>query len=115
MFVDINKKSVDCIKKNISNARFSDVSTVYNADALDFLNKTREKFDLIFLDPPYMGGLYENVFKLIEKNNLLNDDGIILVEMDYENRITNNLFGFELIKEKKYGKVCVLVLKRRQV
>ena len=115
VFVDNNPKSIECVKKNLTNAKFNDCAVIHTSDAIDYINTTNEKFDLIFLDPPYHGGMYEKVLMLIEKNGILADSGLIIAEWDCEHRFTDDLFSYEIVKEKKYGKVCVTVLKRRQV
>lgn len=112
VFVDSNKKAVNCIDRNITAAKVGDKSIVYTADSLSFLKDCNDKFDLIFLDPPYFEGFYASVIRLIDERNLLSKNGLIVVEWDYENGFTNDLSGFNLLKEKKYGRVGISVLNR---
>ena len=59
-------------------------------------------YDLIFADPPYAFGRYEEVLKLILDNNWLEEDGLLILEHDKHTDLTN-LPGF--VEEKKYGNV----------
>lgn len=46
---------------------------VYNADAIDFILKTKEKFDFIYIDPPYNSRQYSSVFHVPETICLYNN------------------------------------------
>jgi 16S rRNA (guanine966-N2)-methyltransferase len=76
------------------------------ADSLKL--RTDKKFDVIYLDPPYLSGIYEKTLEKIKKDGLLNANGIIILEhiteVDWQN------FGFELIKQKSYSKKLVTFL-----
>lgn len=101
ILVDNNKKVTDTIKDNIKS--FDDDIEVFTLDYKKFLKETNEKFDVIFLDPPYRAGLINKALRIIEERELLNGDGIVVCE--FENiKIETNL---KLIREKKYGSKTV--------
>ncbi len=112
VFVDNSKEAVKCINTNILSARIQDKSIVENCDILKYLSHCKEKFDIIFLDPPYFEGIYSSVLKVLSEKELLNQNGLIIVEWDYETGFTDKLFEFEIFKKKKYGRVGICVLKR---
>ena len=64
-FIDNSGEAISCIKSNISAAKFAEASVVIKTDAIEFLKNCNQKFDIIFLDPPYANGLYENAINLI--------------------------------------------------
>lgn len=111
-FIDNSNAAVSCVKKNLSAAKMIDKSIVNSVDYLKFLNSCSEKFDIIFIDPPYAKNLYNSVFESILRNSLLNENGIIVAEWDYEIGFPENLGGLDIVKEKKYGRVGITVLKR---
>ncbi|MCO8194723.1 MULTISPECIES: 16S rRNA (guanine(966)-N(2))-methyltransferase RsmD [Anaerofustis] len=81
-FIDNNMDSIRLIRKNIKKTRCEEFCKVIKKDALSFVNNTEEKFDVIFLDPPYK---YEKLKILIEnivKCDILCNDGILVVEHD---------------------------------
>ena len=113
-FVDKNKKCTSLINDNIKLFNI-DNAKVINDDykgALDSLNKFDIKFDIVFLDPPYKNNDYiDYSVEYIVKNNLLNEDGIIICE--YDNTINTSYDELEVIKDKKYGDKFVLVFKKK--
>lgn len=113
-FIDNSKEAIRVINSNVSAAKFVGSSTVLKTDAIEFLKNCDLKFDIIFLDPPYANGLYETAINLISKNKILNKDGVIVIEQDLDTPFVNS-FGdvFEVLKEKRYGRVGITVLKWR--
>lgn len=75
-------------------------------DSLKKLPNLNQNFDVIYLDPPYFSGIYEQSLKIIKENFLLKKGGIIVLEHATEVDIQ----GFELIKKKKYSQKFVTFL-----
>lgn len=111
VFIDNSEAACNCIKSNLSKSKLDVQSIVLKTPAELFLKSTDRKFDIIFLDPPYSKNMYSNALKLIRDYKVLSDNGIILVEWDYEIGFTKDLSDFVVIKEKKYGRVGISVLK----
>lgn len=111
--VDSNKKATNYIIKNLQNIRIENAEVI-NMDykkALEHLAKKNVKLDLIFLDPPYKTNYIEESIKLIEKYQLLNEDGLIICENDSLDRIIYSN-KFTSVKERKYGDKWVVILKQ---
>ena len=110
-FVENNKRNFDIVKENLQNfgVKFelnsfytnNDVSLI-RSDAIVALERFEQKFDLILIDPPYKSEYYEKTLEVIFKNNLLADDGIIVMEHDKDRTIETN--KFEIISQKSYGR-----------
>ena len=66
-------------------------------DSLKLLEKLDRNFDVIYFDPPYYSGIYEQIFEKLSKINIKNS--IIIAEHSEDLSIEN----IELIKEKNYG------------
>jgi 16S rRNA (guanine(966)-N(2))-methyltransferase RsmD len=74
----------------------------YKSDAFKFLEKINNKFDVIFADPPYKfeNEQFERIVELVFTNNLLNDDGVLIIEHSKHTKLS----GHELLSfTKKYG------------
>lgn len=112
--LDIDKKSVALIEKNINSLRFNDSCTVVNSSCFDYARICEKKFDMIFLDPPYNKGLIEPTLKCICENDLLSDEGIIVLESDNTD-FKSETEGLEIIKQKKYGRTFITVYKKLKV
>ncbi len=117
IFSDKSLEANKVIKENIERLKLGEVSEVICADAfntLKILGKNKEKFDIIFLDPPYFQNLYERLLKDIYKYNLIELDGIVTVEHDKSIEIET--YGvFDKIKTKIYGNIAITILKRSSV
>jgi 16S rRNA (guanine(966)-N(2))-methyltransferase RsmD len=74
----------------------------YKSDAFKFLEKINNKFDVIFADPPYKfeNEQFERIVELVFNNNLLNDDGVLIIEHSKHTKLSDHeLLSFS----KKYG------------
>ena len=110
-FVDNKEISVAITKKNIENTHFQNLSSVFLSDSIDFINKTDKLFDIIFIDPPYESDLYFMALDKIRQKGLLTENGLIVLEHDIELTPHFNTDGFEIVKDKKYGRVKILIMK----
>ncbi len=107
-FVDNNDDALRVIKSNLKKARLEDKPEVVSSDSIGFLKKTDKKYDIIFLDPPYKAGLYEEVLLIIKQRQILNQGGIIAVECDSSSSVEAE--GYITVKDKIYGKARIYVL-----
>ncbi|GGH74417.1 16S rRNA (guanine(966)-N(2))-methyltransferase RsmD [Pullulanibacillus pueri] len=83
IFVDKFPPAIQTIKKNLSLCQLSERAEVYRNDAeraLNLLGKRQERFDLIFLDPPYAAGRLEKDVEKILSFGLLNAMGYLVIE-----------------------------------
>lgn len=107
--VDNNNKAIKIIKDNLSGIEGDFV--VEQKDYADFLNTTKEKFDIVLLDPPYKTDFGLNAIEMLIGKNLLNENAIIIFETSEEKQVNLNLEGFDL-KKKKYGIVSVYKIEK---
>ena len=72
------------------------------------------KFDIIFLDPPYKTDYAEKATEIIVDKNLLNDNGIIIIETDTREKVIEKLQNIDITiyDERKYGRVSLLFLRK---
>lgn len=108
--VDIDKNSIAVINKNLDALEFQNVK-VLNCDALNFIKTTKDKFSVIFLDPPYNRGFIAPIMEGIVENDLLQDDGIIVLESDFSDE-HNEFSGLCILKQRKYGRSYVTVYEK---
>ncbi len=106
-FVDNNRKSFDCVQKNLKDMKLEDDAVCHFMSYEKFLAQTNEKFTLVFLDPPYSMGFEDKVFEKIA--SVLEDDACIMLETEYE---AKDYGGFEAIRRAKYGRVYITIYKK---
>lgn len=105
VFCDNSLDSIKIIKSNIEKARVADRSQIVSGDfkrCLRDMEAKNQSFDMIFVDPPYYKGLFEEVLDTIRSCKILKKDGIVIVEHDAKRPI-GQVEGLEVYKEKKYG------------
>jgi len=78
--VELNFNHYKFIKKNIEELEMQSFIRVIKADVFKFIEKSAEKYDMIFADPPYDLANAETIPDLVLKYKLLNDDGILIFE-----------------------------------
>ena len=103
-FVENYKGILPILKKNLSNLKTTNNYSVIEKNILidyDFLEK-KEKFDIIFLDPPYKEKNLSDLLELIFKNKILKKEGIIIIHR-HKKQKDNFPYPFKIIEEKKYG------------
>lgn len=76
MFVDCDRQKLKSISSVISKTGFS-AEINYSYLPSFFSN---EQFDLIFFDPPYKNNFCEKTINMIYDNNLLTNNGVLVVE-----------------------------------
>lgn len=114
VFSDKNGKAVKVIRDNLSKSHLSDKAEVFCHSfdqALENLCRKGEKFDIIFLDPPYDSNLLNESIEKIHALSLLSDGGVLVAESDRPDAVSNE--NFAVLKDKKYGRVFVKFLEAK--
>ena len=108
VFCDNQKDSLDLVRKNIKRAGFEDRTTVKETDYKRYIRDTKEKFKIIFIDPPYERGLSQKALvELGKEDSCLRDDGIAVVECKAVEKMPDEEGRLKLIDKRTYGTVCV--------
>ena len=102
VFIDRDRKAVSLVKENLEACALR--GSVLQADALGYL-RGGEKFDLIFIDPPYDSGLYAPVLETINLVDNLSDGGIIICETRKEIELPQMRLPYRKVREYRYGTV----------
>jgi len=107
VFVDTASEAVKLVKENVKATGLSDSSSVYGRDALRFL-ESEEKYDLIFVDPPYETPLADRALAKIVEFDKLNINGIIICELKADTTSPLVTYPYIIQKEYKYGSVKIV-------
>ena len=108
IFVENDLDALTNLKKNIKNLNSQNETILLTQDVLEFFNLSnlelyKEKFNVIFLDPPYQDKKCVEVIKKIKKKDLLNKKHIIIIhrETKSEDHIDKHL---DIIESRIYGR-----------
>ena len=110
VFLEHTQRAMQTVKKNVEGARLADRAEMVLGDAFEYLKRTKEKFDIIFLDPPYNTGLLSRALDEISRGKHLSDSGIIVAECEVGGE-EPNCGSFEVIRRAKYGKTVICILR----
>ncbi len=114
IFVDNNLESLKYVKENIKSLdlfKQTKVLKMNDFEALEKFKVENVKFDVIYLDPPYLKGKYEEAIEYIINNDLIKEGGVIATESNRPIKI-NPLWN-KTIKEYHYGEITVTTFKRK--
>lgn len=106
-FIDF--ATTEIISENVRRAKFENVTKILRGDFDKMLRKISQqqlKFDLIFIDPPYKKSLAETALELISELNLLNDNGLIVVEHGADEILDTK--NFDSIRKINYGRTTAV-------
>ena len=112
VFVDQREDACKIIRENLRRTKLESQARVIRSDYLDYLRRSREKFDIILLDPPYAEVFLENALKCITEIDILKSDGIIVAERPVEKELPFEFEGFTRSKDYKYGKTLLTIYRK---
>lgn len=111
VFVEWRRDALQVIRENLEACGMTDKARVVNGDAMSYL-KSGEKFDLIFLDPPYASGLLEQALEEIVRFDICRRHGIIVAESAADKTLPPLAGPYALYREYRYGKIKLTVYHR---
>jgi len=111
--LDMNPAAVKIIRENVQACGFGEQTKIMAMDARAFLAGCREKFDVIFLDPPYAGPLLEESLKTITAIDIVSENGIIVCESALDKELPELPEPYEKGREYRYGKIKVTLYHRK--
>ena len=103
-FVENYLSVVQILKKNIQDLNLGQKTKVIEKDILSNLNlaELNQKYDLVFIDPPFKEKKIKHLILNIYKSEILSSSGIIII---HRNSKWNDVFPKELniLEKKTYG------------
>ena len=112
VFVDEQDKACKLISENLKRTKLDGVAHIIKCDYATFLNKCREKFDIIFLDPPYAEKFLENALNLITEIDILQSGGIIVTERPAGKELLCDFPGYSRSKDYKYSNTVLTIFRK---
>lgn len=107
VMIELEKDALRVIIENVNNLGFEDQCRAYKNEtlrALTILGKKREKFNIIFLDPPYKDNACTKVIEKIAETGILAENGLIIAEHHIMEDMEETIAEFKKADERRYGK-----------
>ncbi len=114
VFVEDDHLRVNIIKEFVDRFGFREKALVVRARVQDFLRKNEERFNIIFLDPPYASGETMEVISLIDELGTSDEDGIIIAEHSSRRELGEQAGELALKKKYKYGDTALSLYKKER-
>ena len=112
-FVDNSANSLKVLRRNISVLKAEEPFKIIKKDTLQFLKKNKQPFDLIFADPPFKWGQFEEILPLIFKPENLTEYGLFVVESERSHEVNWNGENYEVMRQKQFDRSLITFLGRK--
>lgn len=107
-FIDLSREAMDIVKQNAKITGFFDASHFLVSDWRNYIRKAsgRERYDLVFVDPPYAMQCCADAASYLAKTELIIPGAIVVLESGEEEISMDDerLAGYRVIKSTHYGK-----------
>ena len=111
-FVDEHIKATSALKEHLETLSSKENAEVLQKDGVKFLNGETQKYDLVFLDPPYQLDLMQKVVPLLEKHHWLADNAMLYLEIEKRQSLPELPENWNQLKEKTAGEVNYFLFQR---
>lgn len=108
VFVEEDAIRADAIKETLCKIDFKDAAVI-REKVVNFIKRTQEAFDVIFLDPPYASNELEIALPLLGAGRILKDEGIVVAEHSSKKILPPEIGSLKLKKIYKYGDTSLSV------
>lgn len=106
VFIDESKVCRSVITENLRKTKFIDQSLILTMDvfrALTLLKEKGDKFDMVFMDPPYNMNFLVKTLQMLDNFGIIKDDGIVACE-HHEDEVAPEAVGhLSKVRSKAYG------------
>lgn len=114
IMIENDKEALKVIIDNLNSLSLDNRARAYKNDvfrAIEILERKNEKFDIIFLDPPYKENLSITTIEKISEHDLLQHNGIIISEHSVYEKMPDQIGKYLKYDERNYNKKVVTFYK----
>ncbi len=112
VFVDAREEACRLIRENLKRTKLEKDGIVIRSDYLAYLNRCKQMFDIIILDPPYAEVFLENALKVITEIDILQSGGIIIAERPLGKDLSWDFEGYTRSRDYKYGNTLITLYRK---
>lgn len=103
VLLEKDRRAMEIIKTNVSNLKLNDNVELIQGDSYHALSKITERFDLVFIDPPYKYEKIEEILQQVISLELLEEKGYCIIETDHRYALKSEYGSLIRYREKEYG------------
>ena len=109
VMVDSSRSAVEITKRNAQRTHLFSKCVVLASDYKAYLKATKDKFNLIFLDPPYEDGKMDKLIDELKEHDVIDSNAIIVCETSMTGIPRED--HFPVAKTYRYGKIAVTIFR----
>lgn len=103
-FVELNKKSIDILKKNLSKLKVTETYFIHQKDVLGFLRTYEgEPFDVIFADPPFTERMAHDVMLAASVSKVFGEHTVMTIESAKKERLDDDYSNLVRYDIREFG------------
>ena len=103
VFVEQDRRAVECIRGNLETLGYTDRAIVVQADVIEWVTQNSGNFDVVLADPPYVDDSWKMILDEVDSRWLVAEAG---EEVEEHPR-------WDVVREKTYGTTVVTVFARQ--
>jgi 16S rRNA (guanine966-N2)-methyltransferase len=104
-FVEREESSIKVLNRNLKDIKIDlDITKIVKSDVLEFLKKNRNKYHLIFSDPPFKYPYLQQMINQVFINNSLDLNGLLMLHHEIDNPLQTENVPYTVLKQKKIGR-----------
>lgn len=110
VLIEKDSAAIAVVRQNLEKTGLKKKAKVLRADfrsALAKLSRDGERFEIIFIDPPYEGNMLEESFSALEKQCVTTDESIVVVEHFAKTAPPESISGIPLDRTRAYGQTSL--------
>ena len=116
VFVESDGQCAKTIQENIQTLEVGDRTAIIQKDVeryTELLGQNKEKFDLIFSDPPYSKGLAKKTLIIINHYDILNPSGLLIIEHHTAEDVPEAEGDVSILKQKTYKDISITIFHKK--
>ncbi len=111
VFVENSGLAAETLRHNVAVLEAENAAVV-QSDALAYLRKADQPFDIVFVDPPFRAELLGESCGLIDECGVLAEGGFVYLEQDRGQPLPSLPDGWDVLKDKTAGNVRYMLIRR---
>ena len=106
-FVDQDKNTINVLKNNISNLALENNIELFSDEISNVIeSKKIDKFDILFLDPPFVDKSYIEIIKLIKSKKIYKKNNLVIIHREKKTKDNlKNILNVFLTKTYSRSKI----------
>lgn len=118
VFVESDRPALSVLEKNLRICCFFHKSQIVGstvAKGLRILEKRGDRFDLIFLDPPYGRSIVGDTLERVSRSDILKDNTLVVAEHSFKETAREDIGSLTITDQRRYGKTLVSFFAHRRI